>query len=74
MHIMADLLADLIIKGSSYVMSVLNITYVGGGIFTRKKKFDSIIKERIFGTNVLKIAVFIYTNKMLYGIIRVAFV
>ena len=30
--------------------------------------------EQKFGTNVLKIAVYIYTNKMLYGIIRVAFV
>ena len=31
------------------------------------------ISEQIFGTNVLKIAVCIYTNKMLYGIIRVTF-
>lgn len=34
---------------------------------------DSITEERIFGTNVLKIMDFIYTNKMQYAIIRVAF-
>ncbi len=32
------------------------------------------MREQIFGTNVLEIAVFIYTNKMSYGIIRVVFV
>lgn len=34
----------------------------------------SITREQIFGTNVLKIEDFIYTNKMQYAIIRVAFV
>ena len=32
------------------------------------------LQEQKFGTNVLKIIDFIYTNKMLYGIIRIAFV
>lgn len=31
------------------------------------------MEERIFGTNVLKITDYIYTNKMPYGIIRVTF-
>lgn len=30
-------------------------------------------RERIFGTNVLEIAVFIYTNKRSYDIIRIVF-
>ena len=30
--------------------------------------------EQEFGTNVLEIAVCIYTNKMLYGIIKITFV
>ncbi len=39
-----------------------------------KRIWGRRISEQIFGTNVLKIAVCIYTNKMLYGIIRVALI